>query len=568
METNYKRTVAGSVGAGIGALLNASGRQYYILEHKTETKGHFIGESQKIIIDQIELGRDSSCQVRFDESCETVSRHHAAIVKDGDGWKLIPLSRTNPTFVNGQPLTGEWHLSSGDEIRLSSRGPLLGFIVPQGAQSLVKSIGMTERMNLFRKQALRPYKRGIILLSVFMVLAIGALVGWNIYQATQYEAKLQEKELQINAVAKDLEQKSEEIVSLQDELSKTADISSAAARRTQSQLDKAMAERRKLIEVQSQLENDVEELRHKTAERQKEEERAAEEQEIAKQEIKEIVAQDQSIEDFYDAVYYIKMNDIVIYDNENNEVARFNTENLVGGTGFMTSDGRFVTARRVVEPWYYYRGTVLGEDQKGNRWTFNDVQVCAVYGLKITANYTAYSPSGLNFKFINTDMRGINNHKVSTDKQYYSEEYKIRNKTITRRVKEKSVVLQWYDLDTRTDWASMAKKDQLTVVRGFECDYAGSLSPVAPVEVLVMGYPLRQGFEHSESLSPVIYQNNINVSGLNDKGIIELSSRRYQVGYDGAPVVLKKDNAWVIIGILSHTDTADRDVVVPISYAR
>lgn len=58
------------------------------------------------------------------------------------------------------------------------------------------------------------------------------------------------------------------------------------------------------------------------------------------------------------------MNDIVIYDNENNEVARFNTENLVGGTGFMTSDGRFVTARRVVEPWYYYRGTVLGRIRK------------------------------------------------------------------------------------------------------------------------------------------------------------------------------------------------------------
>ena len=55
METqnNYKRTVAGSVGAGVGAIFNGSGRTYYILEHKTSSKYHSAGESQKIIIDQI-----------------------------------------------------------------------------------------------------------------------------------------------------------------------------------------------------------------------------------------------------------------------------------------------------------------------------------------------------------------------------------------------------------------------------------------------------------------------------------------------------------------------------------
>ena len=62
METqnSYKRTVAGSVGAGVGAIFNGSGRTYYILEHKTSSKYHSAGESQKIIIDQIEIGRDAS----------------------------------------------------------------------------------------------------------------------------------------------------------------------------------------------------------------------------------------------------------------------------------------------------------------------------------------------------------------------------------------------------------------------------------------------------------------------------------------------------------------------------
>ena len=147
----------------MAAVFNASGRQYYILEHKTESLYHHVGESQKIIVDQVELGRDSACQVRFDESFETVSRRHAAIVKDGENWKIIPISQTNSTLVNGQPIVAEQLLNSGDEIRLSSKGPLMGFIIPQGKQSLVSSIGMTERLSLFRQQALRPYKRGAFL---------------------------------------------------------------------------------------------------------------------------------------------------------------------------------------------------------------------------------------------------------------------------------------------------------------------------------------------------------------------------------------------------------------------
>ena len=147
----YKRTLRGSVGAGVGALFNGNGRRYFILEHKDASKYHKAGDSQKIIIDQIELGRDKNCQVRFDdESFPTVSRRHAAIIKDGDKWKLVQLSQTNSTFLNNRPVTTEWYLENGDEIQLSVGGPRMGFIVPQGKQSLVSSIKMTERLELFR----------------------------------------------------------------------------------------------------------------------------------------------------------------------------------------------------------------------------------------------------------------------------------------------------------------------------------------------------------------------------------------------------------------------------------
>lgn len=134
---------------------------------------------QKIIVDQVELGRDASCQVRFDESFETVSRKHAAIVRDGENWKLIHLSHSNPTLVNGHPINGSYYLQTGDEIQLSVGGPRLGFIVPQGRQALTSSIGLTERMSLFRKQALRPYKTALTIMGIVFVLAVAGLAAWN-----------------------------------------------------------------------------------------------------------------------------------------------------------------------------------------------------------------------------------------------------------------------------------------------------------------------------------------------------------------------------------------------------
>ena len=255
MEANYKRTVAGSVGAGMAAVFNASGRQYYILEHKTESLYHHASESQKIIVDQVELGRDSACQVRFDEAFETVSRRHAAIVKEGENWKIIPLSQTNSTIVNGQAIQGEKVLNSGDEIRLSSKGPLMGFIVPQGKQSLVSSIGMTERLSLFRQQALRPYKRALWIMAIILVLAIGGLVTWNLLQAKKYDADLKAKQEQIEQVQQDLVQSDELIDALNDELESTQNRSAAERVRVQQKLEAAQAEREALLE-NAQLLND------------------------------------------------------------------------------------------------------------------------------------------------------------------------------------------------------------------------------------------------------------------------------------------------------------------------
>ena len=173
MANNYKNTVSGTIGAGFKSVLSGQGKKYYILEHKVSSKYHRAGESQEIIVDQIEIGRDPRCQVRFDESFATVSRRHAAIVRDGDNWKLVQISTTNKTFLNGVPVEKEWYLQNGDEIQLSVNGPKLGFIIPQGNKSTVNTIGLSRRLSLFRQQALRPYKTALWLLGILLLLAIG-----------------------------------------------------------------------------------------------------------------------------------------------------------------------------------------------------------------------------------------------------------------------------------------------------------------------------------------------------------------------------------------------------------
>lgn len=457
METNYKRTVAGSVGAGVAAVFNASGRQYYILEHKTESLYHHVGDSQKIIVDQVELGRDSSCQVRFDESCETVSRRHAAIIKDGENWKIIPISQTNTTLVNGHPIQGETILNSGDEIRLSSKGPLMGFIIPQGEQSMVSSISMTERLGLFRQQALRPYKSTLWILATILVLAVAGLVSWNILQAEQFK---------------------QEINKVEDQALKDLDA----------------------------LRNEIDENA-------------------------EVIISDESL--YNDAIYYIKANNIKVYSVHTNRlICDFQIEgnqDLYGGTGFMLEDGRFVTARRVIEPWLYYNTIVY--DQNGNKWSYRTIRKSVLSNdYRVVADYTAYSPKGVNFSFRNTDFVTGDSCKKADD-----------------------------------DWATMAKRDQLSHVNGLSIDRDFSLNPEGGRPVTIIGYPLQSGFKSSQEIAPLYMPNNINVTGLNLDGVIEMSSRRYQEGNDGAPVLVNKDGEWIVVGILSHADEVKQDVAVPIA---
>ncbi len=76
----------------------------------------------------IGLGRHPLSDVRFDAERDLdVSSRHAAIVRKTEGFVLQDLGSRNGTFVNGQRITGDTLLATGDVIGFGTNGPAVEF---------------------------------------------------------------------------------------------------------------------------------------------------------------------------------------------------------------------------------------------------------------------------------------------------------------------------------------------------------------------------------------------------------------------------------------------------------
>ena len=377
---NYKRTVAGSIGAGVGAIFNGSGRTYYILEHKTASAYHQVGESQKIIIDQIELGRDPSCQVRFD--AETVSRKHAAIVRDGQNWQLIHLSQSNPTLVNGRPIQGQYYLQSGDEIQLSVNGPRLGFIVPQGKQALTSSIKLTERMNLFRQQALAPYKRALWTMAILLLLVV---IGFGIW-TYMLNKDLQEQKEQAAALQEQIEDYDRQIAEFEATAEKTPELEKQIAE-LQNRKQQVITRYNTIVQNNPELEEELNRLRDQINNNNIIDDTDADNEEEDNVVTPANPDAKTDLRDYYPNIYRIIIEDITLERNGIARSAGLSTDDKDCGTGFILSNGTFVTARQNVQPWLYVNGIAP------TGWRYDLAKYVAM-GFEVKMKFAAYSTNG------------------------------------------------------------------------------------------------------------------------------------------------------------------------------
>ncbi|MBU1718125.1 MAG: FHA domain-containing protein, partial [Bacteroidetes bacterium] len=326
-----------SLGTGVKSLFSAKGRRYYILEHRTATASHRAGEVQEIIVDYIELGRDRKCQVHFDESQATVSRRHAAISAENSKWVIKNLSQSNPTLVNNRPVSNHWYLQHGDEIQLSVEGPKIGFIVPQN--NTVKSIGLSRRFSLFRKQALRPYKRAIAYMGLFFLALVSALAVY-LYQTR------------------------EELYSYKVQLADFKEISAEQADSLTEQLSQSKKHNAVLQESFNSLQKTVKKI-----------------QQTQVSQSQSNTHPDFHFNELINGVCLVSVDKITVtYEGEMQSV-----ENCALGTGFFLNDGRFITSRHVAEPWLY--------PDKGEDFLLQ-INLLATAGAEVVSYITAISPDG------------------------------------------------------------------------------------------------------------------------------------------------------------------------------
>jgi hypothetical protein len=480
---------AKSVGGSLKSLVGGKGRKYFVLEYATPSEKHRTGETVEFIGDYIEIGRGNQYAVNFGEDCATVSRPHAAIIRTEQGWVLKPLSAKNPTLLNKIPVRDQAPLNNGAEIQLSYEGPRLLFLIP--ANNSVASMGMTARMKAVVKEAVRPYKKILSATLVVFLLIISGLVYYMNGQQSNFKNMI----TQMEKVSKE-------------------ERDSILSRNTTNQ---------------QRLENKIARLIKQQAPPQYNTSGSG-----ANNGTAAAGTAASSVQSLYGNVYYIRTDKIV---------AEFNGQTIqcpvgLSGTGFLLNDGSFVTARHVVEPWFFIKNE-SNEAMKA-------INVIASNGGKITHYFTAWSPTGGKISFKSTDF-------VIDRSQDELGKYKDTDSS------EVLITLATKSLDNGRDWA-VVKTDGKSGL-SFNVDLSAKLP--ASTKLYVLGYPFGMGVNSAEDIRPIYSECQVSRDGL-DNGKIDISGRGFDQGNSGGPVFAMVENKYYVIGIVS-AEYGAQGYIVPLS---
>ena len=491
-ETEHKENnqFSKSIGAGVKSVFGGGGRTYFILEHKVTSDRYRAGQTQEIIIDYIELGRDPKCQVQFGDMFPTVSRRHAAITREGNNWVIKQLSASNPTLINGRPIKNQWFLQNGDEIQLSMEGPKIGFLVP--ANPGIKSIGLSRRLSLFRQQALKPYKTAISALSA--IFLIGMLVaGYFLYYGQSQIKELMAKNQELFETAKNFKGN---VDSLQQRVKNSDD----ARRRLESQMAQ-LAKSTRSMPAGGTTGNSV--------------------------------PASMNMNSLFPCVYFMYVDKVVAeYNGKKKEI-----DYKWSGTGFLLNDGRFITARHVVEPWFF----INTEDQTA--LLLNSV---ASNGGSVTAYITAYSPDGSTISFTTSNFkcnRSADDIKTETDEDGAPVMFRVAHLSAD-------------------DWAYTNASKQ-GIIPAYT-DISDFLQQQQKLHIL--GYPLGLGASSPSNISP-IYGSCIVSSTQLQNGYILVTDRNFEHGNSGGPAFVfnEAEAKYYAVGIVSAGAGDNTGMIVPLS---
>lgn len=74
------------------------------------------GASYALVGDLVDIGRSPESRIFLDDI--TVSRHHARLTHNAEGWTLTDAGSLNGSYVNRNRITSATRLRSGDEVQI------------------------------------------------------------------------------------------------------------------------------------------------------------------------------------------------------------------------------------------------------------------------------------------------------------------------------------------------------------------------------------------------------------------------------------------------------------------
>lgn len=173
----------------------------------TVTHGARTGLSKQFDQAYIGLGRHPQSDLQFHPERDLdASTRHAAILKSGETWTIRDLGSANGTFVNGEKISADHRLHTGDQIRFGPKGPTLavevaGEAAPAAAATRLRGDAATagpagnvpgsttQRIRIEVARQTQHLRRAT--LGLFGLLLLVA--GGYFWQKSTYERKLEQQ---------------------------------------------------------------------------------------------------------------------------------------------------------------------------------------------------------------------------------------------------------------------------------------------------------------------------------------------------------------------------------------
>lgn len=566
MKTQSFNSASSNLGATIKqsmSMIMGKDVSNFTLVFLDPTVNNSANSSQMFVVPNITIGRAGACHVRYGDQYTSVSRQHASITGNNNQYYLNHNpAATNPTYVNGTPISGPHLLKNGDTIQFSQNGPRARFNV---SNTKTSTIGVTARVNRAMGQAIRPYRKAVAILGILLLGSIAGL-GYNFFGdegrddaiATNKEG-LEEAR---NSLTAEIKKASDMLEGLRSKLSATQDSLDAAKDKV-GNIEDALVEEKKRSGQNSAaaaaLKRKYEEalrnqqaFHHEIAKLKTIKAEGEARKESAQAGIGVLSTGDQGnsskptnsdypLREFDNDIYFIKLESIIpvsgsLTDAKIREYKK-DFDGLYSGTGFLTNEGKFITARHVVEGFKFFS---VGEnncdmDIDNTMLSLNAIDLRGDLLMK----YVATSPRGDVLKFTNKMIKFDDTEE--TIHQYDCED-ELGNRysgSLTR----------YPEFARFTDWASVdfAGRKGISSIE-LNRNFSTELKKGKKLEV--SGYARGSALQGS-SYDPLYSTATIAQDGLTDQ-VINVSNYGYDAGNSGGPVFAKNSNGkYQVIGIVS-----------------